>query len=71
MRSGTVAGTGLVHGLSVVAFASDARVQGRLHHVGHHGEREAFLVLQLPERPLVDIGRAHVFDDGDQAIQQE
>src|SRR6201986_5051692 len=27
-RSGTVAGTGLVHGLSVVAFASDARVQG-------------------------------------------
>src|SRR6201989_1984646 len=27
-RSGVVAGTGLVHGLSVVAFASDARVQG-------------------------------------------
>ena len=27
-RSGTVAGTGLVHGVSVVAFASDARVQG-------------------------------------------
>src|SRR6201995_2166404 len=27
-RSGGVAGTGLVHGLSVVAFASDARVQG-------------------------------------------
>src|SRR6201982_3355091 len=27
-RSGVVAGTGLVHGLSVVGFASDARVQG-------------------------------------------
>ena len=27
-RSGTVAGTGLVHGVSAVAFASDARVQG-------------------------------------------
>ncbi len=27
-RSGVVAGTGLAHGLSVVAFASDARVQG-------------------------------------------
>ncbi len=27
-RSGVVAGTGLVHGLSAVAFASDARVQG-------------------------------------------
>src|SRR6516165_7982650 len=27
-RSGTLAGTGLVHGVSVVAFASDARVQG-------------------------------------------
>src|SRR5690242_9288927 len=27
-RSGVVAGTGLVHSLSVVAFASDARVQG-------------------------------------------
>src|SRR6478736_4964800 len=27
-RSGVVAGTGLVYGLSVVAFASDARVQG-------------------------------------------
>src|ERR1700745_1463823 len=27
-RSGTVAGTGLVHGLSVVAFASDAPLQG-------------------------------------------
>jgi acetyl-CoA/propionyl-CoA carboxylase carboxyl transferase subunit len=27
-RSGAVAGTGLVHGVNVVAFASDARVQG-------------------------------------------
>ncbi len=27
-RSGTIAGTGLVHGVSAVAFASDARVQG-------------------------------------------
>ena len=27
-RSGAVAGTGLVHGVSAVAFASDARVQG-------------------------------------------
>jgi len=27
-RSGTLAGTGLVHGVSAVAFASDARVQG-------------------------------------------
>src|SRR2546430_4610237 len=27
-RSGVVAGTGLVHGVSAVAFASDARVQG-------------------------------------------
>jgi len=27
-RSGTLAGTGLVHGVSVMAFASDARVQG-------------------------------------------
>src|SRR5580765_7974840 len=27
-RSGVVAGTGLAHGLSVAAFASDARVQG-------------------------------------------
>ena len=27
-RSGVVAGTGLVHGVSTVAFASDARVQG-------------------------------------------
>ena len=27
-RSGVIAGTGLVHGVSAVAFASDARVQG-------------------------------------------